>query len=119
MSKRKKFMDLKLSGTLEIIVPKSSTNPRDDAIRQVRDRIMHEIMTEHPTFEKSGLPPMWEEWLDSEVEKLVGIEVTRVDKPVEEWVNARWSNEEGVTIEQDTRRRVKKGGKKTGGRWKP
>lgn len=114
MSERKKFIDLKLSGTLEIIA-----KDRDDAIRQVRDRIMHEIMVEHPTFEASGLPPMWEEWLDSEVEKLAGIEVERVDEPVIERMNMRWSNFEGKTIRQDTLRRKRAGGKKTGGEWKP
>jgi len=103
MSKRpKSFIDLKLSGTLEIVA-----KSREDAINQVRDRILKEILIEHPTFESTGLPDLWVEWLDSEVEKLVGIEVYRTDEPIVESIEARWTNIDS----KKTRRELLKGGK--------
>lgn len=89
MSSKKSFIDIRISGVLEIVA-----KDRDDAIRQVRDRIMQEILTEHPSFESTGLPDLWVEWLDSEVEKLVGIEIKQTDEPVYEEINARWTNKQ-------------------------
>lgn len=90
MSKRKKeprYIDIKISGTYRVL-----GTDREDVARQVRERILREILNAHPSFEETGLPPLWEEWLDEQTPKLLGIEIIEADKEVEESLDVRWSN---------------------------
>lgn len=91
MSKEKKhFIDIRIRGTFEVYA-----KTQEEATEQVRRRIMDEILVTHPSFEETGLPPHWEEWLDEQTGKMLGIEVRSEDDEIIEDLEVTWTNIEG------------------------
>lgn len=84
-----KYIDIKISGEYDVLAA-----TREEAAEIVRDRILREILIAHPSFERTGLPPLWEEWLDEEIAKMLGIEIIEIEaeEEVEESLDVRWSN---------------------------
>ncbi len=88
--KGESFIDIRIRGTFEV-----EAKTREEAAEKVRDRIMEDILVAHPSFESTGLPPIWEAWLDSQSEKMLGIEVVEEDEEIDESLDVTWTNIEG------------------------
>ena len=85
--KEERYIDISIAGTYRVLA-----TSREEAAQIVRERILREILIAHPSFAETGLPPLWEEWLNEQTPKLLGIEVIAADKEVEESLDVRWSN---------------------------
>ena len=88
-----RFIDIRIRGTFEVYA-----TSREEACDLIRDRIMEEILVAHPTFEQTGLPPVWEQWLEEMTDVMLGIEVVEEDEEVEESLDVTWTNKRGEAL---------------------
>jgi len=91
-----KHIDIRLRGTFEVYA-----KTRDEAAEKVRKRILDEVLVKHPSFRETGLPDHWEEWLEQQTSKMLGIEVVEEDEIIEEEVDISWSNVKGGRLYKD------------------
>ena len=91
-----KYIDIRIRGTFEVYA-----KTREEAAEKIRDKIMDEILVQHPSFASTGLPAHWKEWLDSTTEKMLGIEVVEEDEDIDEEVDISWSNTRGGVLYKD------------------
>ncbi len=94
--KDQSFIDIRIRGRMRIFA-----KTQEEATEEVRRRIMDEILTKHPTFAETGLPPMWEEWLDNMTGRMLGVEVRKKDGPIDEDIEISWSNIKGGKMYKD------------------
>jgi len=85
--KGESYIDIRIRGTFEV-----EADTREEAADKVRDRIMGEILVAHPSFESTGLPTVWKDWLEQKTETMLGIEVIEEDGEINESLDVTWSN---------------------------
>jgi hypothetical protein len=88
--KGRSFIDIRIRGR-KVVRAKT----QEEATQLMREYIMEKIMTAHPSFERTGLPDLWQEWLDDMTPKMLGIEVREKDADVVEDIEISWSNIKG------------------------
>ena len=76
-------------------------NTKEEACEKVRKRILDEILVKHPSFKTTGLPDYWEQWLDEQTSKMLGIEVVKEDEDIMEEIDISWSNVKGGKLYKD------------------
>jgi hypothetical protein len=94
--KGRSFIDIRIRGRKVF-----RASSQEEATQMAREYIMDEIMTAHPSFEETGLPDLWQEWLDSQTAKMLGIEMREKDDDVEEDIEISWSNIKGGKMYKD------------------
>ena len=92
------YIDIRIKGRMVV-----RARNREEAADMIRERILEEILTAHPSFGETGLPPVWEEWLEEQSDIMLGVEVREKDDDVIEDLNVTWTNIKG--------RKLTKGGK--------
>ena len=99
--KGESYIDIRIRGRFKVIA-----KDREEAAELVRNRIYDEILTAHPSFETTGLPSVWAEWLDEQTSLMLGIEVRETDGEIIEDLEVTWTNIKGGKLNKGGRIRL-------------